>query len=261
MVSLAEWAFGRLIVVIVAASTVTAVGVGTVAFFIGRQSVDTSPEASASAEPNPVVPSAQASAAPTAVVPTPDDVPTPTGEAGPVGAPTRVNEFGVPVGYPHTSSGAISACGNYYTAYNNRANRSQEKIREFFSSIADPRSVETLASGILRVDQENAAILGVPSIQDPLVNFDARPLGYQIEASSDSEAKILVWGAISLGVYDSADPVKQAQVRWGSEICQVRWQQDDWKLINADDGPDGPLLHSRSAGDFKEFVVAGGPQS
>ncbi|WP_230204972.1 hypothetical protein [Parafrankia elaeagni] len=258
--SLTEWAFGRLIIVIVATATVTAIGAGGIGYVAGRHSSDSGPRTPADSDPAPEQSAEDPPETPAVAVSPTSEVPVAASD-GPVGGPTRVNEFGVPVGYPHTEAGAISACGNYFTAYNNVTNRAEDRIRGFFGSISDQTSVETLASGILQVDEENAATLGVTSIQDPQVNFDARPLGYQIQSSSESDATIFVWGAISLGVYDSVDPIRQAQVRWGSEICQVRWQEDDWKLIDADDGPDGPLLHSRNAGEFRDFVMAGGPQS
>ncbi|WP_083391133.1 hypothetical protein [Parafrankia soli] len=260
--SLAEWAIRRLIIVIVATATVSAIGAGALGFFMGRNSSDDGPKASADPEPVSDVPTAAPPTGTPAVVVPPSSEATAAPAAGdsPIGAPTRVNQFGVPVGYPHTEAGAISACGNYFTAYNTPTNRTTDRIHEFFRSISIPTSADMLANGILEVDRANAAALGVPSIQDPSVNFDARPIGYQVESSSESEVKILVWATISFGVYDSTDPNKQAQSRWGSDRCQLSWDQDDWKLLNADDGPDGPLLRSRSAGEYRNFIMAGGPK-
>ncbi|WP_242666310.1 MULTISPECIES: hypothetical protein [Parafrankia] len=254
--SLAEWAFGRLIVVIVAASTVTAVGVGTVTFFIGRHSVDSSPEASVSAGTEPAAPSAQASAAPTAVVPTPDDVPTPTGEAGPVGAPTRVNEFGVPVGYPHTKSGAISACGNYVAVTSVAKNREPTRSHDIILSISDENTAARLSNLLSQVDTETAKNFNIPSVLSPQFTLNHRVIGYKITSYGENVSKVEVLSAIAAGVTDGT-PNLQPSMHWGTDLCTINWDGSDWKLRDISGGSEGHAMTERSSESFERFALAG----
>ncbi len=78
----------------------------------------------------------------------PPQAPTQTGRQLP-GMPTRINEFGIPVGYPHTEAGAISACGNYVAAYVDRRNRDTYQIKKVFNEISITGVAEKLSERII----------------------------------------------------------------------------------------------------------------
>ena len=103
-------------------------------------------------------------------------------EGGFPGAPTRINEFGVPVGYPRTEAGAVSACGNYVSAYSDVRNREPTRIRQLFQSIALPSNAEPLAEQIIAVDERNAQDYSTTSVLSPAVNFNVRVAGYSVDS-------------------------------------------------------------------------------
>ncbi len=175
------------------------------------------------------------------------------------GTPTRVNEFGIPVGYPHSEAGAISACGNYISAIQNPGNRSKSKIISVFQSIALPDTVDPLSKKILDADSSTAKQFGIPSINDPKFGFNLRVVGYRTLANKDDDATISVWSTSSIGVYGNDTSRPSPQEKWGTDICKVSWQGNDWKLADANDGPDAPAITSRESEAIQRFAYVGGP--
>jgi hypothetical protein len=172
------------------------------------------------------------------------------------GAPTRVNEFGVPVGYPRTQAGAVSACGNYVSAYTSTANREPSRIRELFRSFSLGSESENFANRIVEADAETANNFGVQSVNSPELGFVLRVVGFRIDSFIAEEATVLVWSVASVGIY-GGPPRLVPQEHWGTDICTVRWAGGDWKLLRASNGPDGPLSTERGATAFQQFVLVG----
>jgi hypothetical protein len=185
--------------------------------------------------------------------------PSGTGSEAFPGAPTRINEFGVPVGYPHTEAGAISACGNYVSAYSDIRNREPTRIRQVLGSFSLPEAATGVADFITKADQNIASRLGVPAVNDPNVNFNLRVLGFRVESFNEISSTISVWSVGGTGRYGAPRQEVSPQQRWGTDSCTVRWLKNDWKLSGATDGPTGPLITERPGESIRRFAYIGGP--
>jgi hypothetical protein len=173
------------------------------------------------------------------------------------GAPSRVNEFGIPVGYPHTEAGAISACGNYVSAYSDVRNREPSRIAKIFDTIAVPQSAKKLTDQVIAADKKNSTDYGVSSALSPKVNFDIRVAGYTVQSYTPQAASITVWGISSFGVYDSTDVKTAPRAGWGTDACKVQWYSGDWRIQDAGDGGFGPDITERGSESFTHFLYVG----
>ncbi len=185
---------------------------------------------------------------------------TPAGRGLP-GMPTRTNEFGIPVGYPHTEAGAISACGNYVAAYSFARNREPSHIHAVLTSISETAAASKLADRIIEVDKKNATSFGATSINDPKISFNSRILGFEVQQKTLDAVTVSIWSSASFGAYENADVNLLPQVRWGTDTCVVHWLGDDWKIVDANDGPGGPFITERAAEGYQRFTYVGGPGS
>lgn len=256
MVSLTEWAFGRLIIVVVTAATVTSIVAGTVGYFAGRNSVDNNSQAATRTKPSPDARIGEPAPSPTAVVPSSTEAATPADDSGPVGAPTRVNEFGVPVGYPHTEAGAISACGNYVAITSVAKNRERSRSHQIIRSISDEETATRLSNLLTEIDTETASNFNVPSVISPQFTLNHRVIGYRVNDHRDSESKIEVLSGIAAGVPEGS-PNLQPSMHWGTDICTVTWDGSDWKLRDVSGGSEGHAMTERSSESFERFTLAG----
>lgn len=253
----------RLIIIIVATGTVSVIG----GLVIGRYVI---PDKGARPDTASVAPAPAPSTAPTsspASSPTPALVPKPDSTEGkPVdaaggsqvpGLPTRINEFGIPVGYPRTEAGAVSACANYDAITGTLRNREPSRIRKMYESIALPESSKRIADLIIQNDKDSAKAYGVPSIQTPNFSLIGRGVGYAVRSYNENEANVTIWGTIAFGIYGNSDPNLAPRQGWGTDFCQIVWNGEDWKLKDAGDGPAEPDITERAAEGFKEFRLVG----
>ncbi len=257
------WTPRRLVVALAVTGTVAAsLGVLVGSFLLPASDGGSRTDGNASAEPtaNITVPVA---AAPSATArPSETAHPPGTGEPGTTGgafpgAPTRINEFGVPVGYPHTEAGAISACGNYVSAYSDVRNREPTRIRQLFQSISLPSATDSLADEITQIDRKNAQDYGVSSILAPNVNFNVRVAGFMVRSYAGDKASISVWGVSSFGIYGNGNVVTAPRQGWGTDHCELQWSSGDWKISSAGDGPAGPDIVERSSEGYGRFLLLG----
>ncbi|KJE22806.1 hypothetical protein FF36_02784 [Frankia torreyi] len=254
----------RLIIIIVATGAVSVIG-GVV---IGRYVIPdkgASPD-TASVAPAPA-PSTAPATSPAAISPTPTLVPKPdSAEGKPLdsasgsqvpGLPARINEFGIPVGYPHTEAGAVSACANYDAITGTLRNREPSRIRKMYESIALPESSKRIADLIIKNDEDSAKAYDVPSIQSPNFSLIGRGTGYAVRSYNENEANVTIWGTIAFGIYGNPNPNLAPRQGWGTDFCQIVWNEGDWKLKDASDGPAQPDITERAAEGFKEFLLVG----
>jgi hypothetical protein len=174
------------------------------------------------------------------------------------GAPSRVNQFGIPVGYPHTEAGAISACGNYVSAYSDVRNREPDRLRAVLRSISTDAASKTIGDQIIRVDRANVTTLGGNSISDPSLDFNLRIIGFSKKSVATDQATVSIWSVGGLGMYGSTGAATTPREVWGSDDCTVVWNGGDWKLSAATDGPDGPVITERPSEAFLRFSYIGG---
>lgn len=203
-----------------------------------------------------------ASPAPSSSRPAPP-TPAATGRGLPpalAGGPSRLNPLGVPVGYPRSREGAVSACANYVSAYADVGNREPARVRALFRSIAVPAAADRLADTMISIDWENARRYDVPSVNSPQLNFNLRVVGFQVRSFTDRSAQVSVWGTVGLGRYGGTD-AQAPQQGWGTDICTVQWTGNDWLLSDARDGPTGPAITDRAAEGIQRFVYVGGPSA
>ncbi len=265
LVNQADWPMRRLVGLLVATGAVTV----TAGILIGRYMIPSSDSTGIQGQPLPRVDTRPTSAVSNAVPPTVVPRTTPTGSettAPPTqaarqipGMPTRINEFGIPVGYPHTEAGAISACGNYISTIQEPRNRDKSRIDPIFRSIALPASVEPLTKKILDADSQTIRKFSIPSINDPKFGFTLRAVGYKTLSNKSDEVIVSVWSTSSVGLYGDSSSTLAPQEKWGTDICKVSWQDGDWKLADADDGADTPAITSREAEAIQRFIFAGRP--
>ncbi|ABD09431.1 hypothetical protein ThrDRAFT_00095 [Frankia casuarinae] len=261
MVSLVEWAARRLIIIIVTTGTVSVIGGLVIGRYVvpdngsnGPDTASVAPQTSPSATPPGVTPT---------LVPSPKPSSQPANTAATTsvpGVPTRINEFGIPVGYPHTEAGAVSACANYDRAYGNPANRTPSRVKDVFKSMALPEEADRLANTVISIDKENAKYFKLNSLQSPAVNWIGRVTGYTVRSYRNDEANITLWGLVGIGLYGNPDPRLAPHEGWGTDNCQVVWSSGDWKLKDASDGPWTPAITERAAESFRDFLLVGAGQ-
>jgi hypothetical protein len=262
LVSLADWVTRRLVVVIAVIFVVGAVTGSMIGYVAGRNAgnkkINAAPGPTATRGPAAASGPTTAPGATRTVIASPS--PATGAAAGPdrtlPGSPTRVNEFGIPVGYPHTEAGAVSACGNYVSAYLDSANREPSKIENIFRSITMNNVAKRLAQAIIAIDRQTSREYNVDSIQSPKMGFSLRVVGYKIENHRPNQTTIDVWSTGSVGVYGGPDNLKPRE-SWGIDVCTVSWDGADWKLFDAGDGPDGPMLTDRNSEGFRRFILIG----
>ncbi len=257
-----EWATRRLVLVIIAAVVVTTAVMLPIGLVLGRHSTSADDRQPLGASTPPASP--PPATATVTVVPSPasDGVDHTAEPAGALpGAPSRVNEFGIPVGYPHTEAGAISACGNYVSAYSDVRNREPSRIQLVLNSIATGDAGNQVSDRIIKSDQKNATSVGANSITDPNLNFNLRVVGFIAKTSSHDSATISIWSVGGFGIYDNTNQVAAPQEIWGSDDCTVRWDNEDWKLSAAVDGSRGPTITQRPGENFRRFSYIGGPST
>jgi hypothetical protein len=173
------------------------------------------------------------------------------------GVPSRINELGIPVGYPHTEAGAISACANYSSAWGDVHNREPSRIKAVFNAIAVPESATRLANKIIENDKEIIKVYGQSSIEAPGLNFNTRSAGYATRSYNENSADITIWGIVGLGLYGSKDPKLAPRQGWGTDYCSLSWNAGDWKVTDASDGPSTPDINERAAEGFHRFILVG----
>ncbi|WP_250281560.1 hypothetical protein [Frankia sp. CiP1_Cm_nod2] len=266
LVNQADWPMRRPVGLLVAAGAVTM----TAGILIGRYAIPSSPSVGIQGQPPPRVDTRPTATAPNTAHPTVIPATTPPGSGSTVpptahpaagqipGMPTHINEFGIPVGYPHTEAGAISACGNYVAAYSATHNREPSRIRAILDSISETTAVNELANNIIEIDKKNAVIYNVTSINDPKIGFNHRILGFEVQQKAPDSITISIWSSASFGNYEDVDKKLLPQIHWGTDICTVRWLKDDWKIVDFSDGPGGPSITERAAEEYQRFIYVGG---
>lgn len=145
-----------------------------------------------------------------------------------LGGPTRI-VAGVPVGYPHTRDGALSAAMNY----------SQAQADSIMASdVVRNRKLEVFVADEALAEQRDvvakAAELGRPALGERPVIF-RRPMVGQVTSYDGTNAVVEVWTV----EVTSGSKLDYARQSWGFATEQLVWQHDDWKFV-AHTGSDAP---------------------
>ena len=104
--------------------------------------------------------------------------------------PTRIAALGIPVGYPDTQAGAVSAAANLTTASLTPAGRDPAHRDELLAVIATPAGRELLRKGLAAQDAQLVAWFGSPTAQFTLAGtvvstkVDSTPSGLPVSVQT-----------------------------------------------------------------------------
>lgn len=172
------------------------------------------------AEPDPRVPGGAVQVPPSAPA-----VPVPAAAGA-----TRV-EAGVPVGYPQTEAGAISAATNHLVAFT-QPRMFQPLVRlQVLTVLAGPRRAPELLRSVDPGMQRAAATLQV----DPATGTSSMgqlvsrltPVGYRVVSYGPERARIAVWATSLSGVAGASSSVPVV-TSWATDTVDLEWD-GDWK--------------------------------
>ncbi|MCM3885942.1 hypothetical protein [Frankia sp. R82] len=250
----------RLIIIIVTTSTV---GVLT-GVVIGRYAIPNNPKSpdTASVAPLPT-PTGPATTAPTAtLVPSPEPTTAtpeqPSDSTSQIpGLPTRINQLGIPVGYPHSEAGAVSACANYVAAYTKDDNREPTRLHQVLRSISiSNESADKLSQRLIDANAGTAKNFSIQSVYSPNFRLSFTVLGYKAAAYKSDRNTVTIWLNAVAGVING-NPDLQPRDFWGTDLCTIDWNGSDWRISDVNDGPDGPDPAEQRSEEFRRFLPIG----
>ncbi len=148
----------------------------------------------------------------------------------------------VPVGYPHTSTGAESAAANYVSAFYTSAMVGATARQKLITAIADPAIASTLESQLdAAYKQANVGNgLSEDGVAPTGTTFVEKcaPLGVSLVNREGDSATVSVWAVTLSGLAGtgSTHPVTEA---WSTITVTLHWTHGDWKWVSftAADGP------------------------
>ena len=160
----------------------------------------------------------------------------------------------VPVGYPHTSSGAEAAAANYVSGFNSAEMVYSWYRVELLNAIADPADAANLRSQLnasyAKIDSAyGLSSSGSAPAGDTFVNRTT-PVGVSLVSDNGGTAVVSVWVVMLQGLSGntSQEPVSEA---WATFNLTLAWSHGDWKWVgySESDGP-APLggLQTPAAG-------------
>lgn len=171
-----------------------------------------------------------------------------TDPSGPATAPIQGSGLpansadSIPVGYPHTSTGAQSAAANYVVAYESSSMVSSTARHRLIDDIADPSIASSLQSQLdaaySQIDTYyGLSSAGVPPVGQTFVSR-ATPMGVLLANYVGGSATVSVWvvGIAGLAGSGSTHPVTES---WTTLTVTLHWTQGDWKWVSftSSDGP------------------------
>ncbi|HTJ71587.1 MAG TPA: hypothetical protein VL551_28850 [Actinospica sp.] len=169
---------------------------------------------------------------------------------------------GVPVGYPHTSSGAQAAAANYVVAFNSAAMVRSSARARLVNAIADPAIASSLQgqfdAAYAQIDgNEGLTSSGQPPAGQTYVER-AAPIGVSLVSDSGNTAVVSVW-TVTLQGLAGANSQHAVYEDWSTVTVTLNWTHGDWKWFSfqSSDGP-APLggLQTPAAGSTLQAAVS-----
>lgn len=156
--------------------------------------------------------------------------------------PTRT-VAGVPVGYPDTKSGALSAAANYTAAVGGSATLTSSGRAGIVKAIAAPGSADALQSQLNNSDPALAPLKNDQVQQNPFV-LRTVPLAVKATSYNQDAATVQVF-ALAL----SASTQSTASSGYATGTVNVVWAEGDWKLqqYGAPSPVVGPMVNGYAA--------------
>lgn len=188
--------------------------------------------------PKSTAATAGASAAPTAAPSVTATLDTTTYDAGQAASTAD----GVPVGYPHTSSGAEAAAANYVVAYYSaEMSRSWYRV-QLLNAIADPAAAAGLKTQLDAAYAQTDATYGLSSTgsapKGQTFVQRAAPVGVTLVRNSGNTATVSVW-TVTLAGIAGTNSQHAVTEDWATVTLTLNWTRGDWKWFSfsAVDGP------------------------
>jgi hypothetical protein len=168
---------------------------------------------------------------------------------------------GVPVGYPHSSSGAEAAAANYVVAFNSADMVRSSNRARLVNAIADPAIASSLEgqfdAAYAQLDtnyglsNSGAAPAGQTYVER------AAPVGVSLVSDSGNTATVSVW-MVSLAGLAGTNSQHAVSEDWSTVTVTLNWTHGDWKWFSfvSADGP-APLggLQTPAAGSTLQAAV------
>ena len=149
---------------------------------------------------------------------------------------------GVPVGYPHTGSGAQAAAANYVVAY-----YSAEMARSWYrvqllNAIADPSAAAGLKTQLDAAYKQADATYGLSAAgsapKGQTFVQRAAPVGVTLVGNTGNTATVSVW-TVTLAGIAGTNSQHAVTEDWATVTLTLNWTHGDWKWFSfsAVDGP------------------------
>ena len=166
---------------------------------------------------------------------------------------------GIPVGYPHSQSGAISAAVNYEMArstasyFTNTASRNA-----VLSVIMAPESLTSEESTEAQTTASVLSNLGLSQGQTSSLMVRSAPMGDKVDAYASNVTTVEVWMAGVVGVTDNSSALTPT-ASWDTYTYTLTWINGDWKAesISAADGPT-PLSNNQTPTPVQQWANISG---
>lgn len=161
-------------------------------------------------------------------------VPAGTGADVRVPAPVAVGEVsGVPVGYPRTGAGAVTAAVNWVASFPRLMRLNPLSLQ---NTLIDLMSEAGASTGVDEAVEDYFVLfeeLG-PEFRDRV--WLESPLQTSVVAHTDDSATVAVWSVLVTG----GGPTNETVVSiWRTHHIEVVWEHDDWKIetVQVSEGP------------------------
>lgn len=173
--------------------------------------------------------------------------PAPAPSAGSVTVPSTSGQAassadGVPVGYPHTSSGAESAAANYVVAFNS-ADMVYSSVRNrLIDAIADPDIGATLQgqfdAAYAQIDDTYGLTSSGAAPAGQTFVERAAPIGVSLVSDNGGSATVSVWVVTLAGLAGTGSQHAVSE-DWATVTVTLSWTDGDWKWFSfqSSDGP------------------------
>lgn len=163
--------------------------------------------------------------------------------------PTRLGPLGVPVGYPDTQAGAVSAAINLDTASLTPVGRDPANRDVLLSVIATPAGKGLIGDGLKAQDAQLTAWFGSPTASYTLAGTI---VATKVESFTPTKAIVDLWGVITT----SHPGVPLASAFWGGQRVTLEWD-GDWKADSMDATLSVPIPSSQGAAGDPNTLLGG----
>jgi hypothetical protein len=148
----------------------------------------------------------------------------------------------IPVGYPHSGTGAESAAANYVVAYEASSMVQPNARHRLIAAIADPAIVSTLQGQLDatygQVDSAYGLTAEGTAPTGQVFVSRTAPVGVTLVSDDGNHATVSVWAVAMSGLAGtgSTHPVTE---NWTTITVSLHWTSGDWKWVSfvSADGP------------------------